>query len=589
MRAGLYWMGIAVGLGTAACGGSGSEPPAFAVQPSLTAEQACSALSTLNETTSSPNGTYRVNVTSAVLVPAAAATATLAQQPEHCQVQGSMNDRVSPVNGQRYAIKFNLRLPSSSAWNGRFFMMGGGGTNGTLGDARGALPGAGQTENALSRGFAVVSTDSGHDNATNNDSNDGGIGSFSRDPQSRRDYYYDSYDHVTQAGKRFVQRYYGKAADRSYFVGCSEGGREALLMAERYPSYYDGIISGAPNISAVRSASPQIVQDLAKLARDSGIPDNGGLPSIHKTYSDSDVQLVSSAVLQACDALDGLKDGMVGDPQACTTARVRPELERLICSGAKAADCLTALQVAVFPQIMEGAFNSKGQQIASGWNWDAGIGGSANGVVNQGWRSWFFGSFGGAVSNSPKLISHNLPYVAVTPPPVLKVAEIPEWMLNYDYRSLSEDPAVNYPASGIYTDPPGVVFTAYGAGNEYRNRGSKLLVYHGLADSAIAFSGTVKWFEQTQAKTNAQDFVRFYPVPGMNHCAGGPATDKFEMLTPLVDWVEKGIAPNAIIAEASNPAYFAVPSRSRPLCPFPTVPTYNGTGNVDSAASFSCR
>jgi pimeloyl-ACP methyl ester carboxylesterase len=583
MRAGLYWMGLAVGVGSAACGGSGSEPPP------LTAAQACSALSTLNETTSSPVGTYRVNVASATLVPAAAATATLAQQPEHCQVQGSMNDRTSPVNGQRYAIKFNLRMPSSGAWNGRFYMMGGGGTNGALGDARGPLPGAGQTENALSRGFAVVSTDSGHDNVTNFDANDLGVGSFARDPQSRRDYFFDSYDHVTQAGKLLVQRFYGKAADRSYFVGCSEGGREALLMAERYPTYYDGVISGAPNISAIRSATPQNLQDLAKLARDSGIPDSAGLPSIHKTYSDSDIQLVSSAVLQACDVLDGLKDGMVSHPQACTTARVLPELDRLICSGAKGTDCLTAQQVTALPQIMAGSFNSKGQRIASEWSWDPGIGGSANGAVNQGWRSWFLGSYAGATPNALKLLSINLAAVAVTPPPVLKVADVPNWWLNYDYRSLSEDPAVNYPASGIYTDAPGVIFTAYGAGNEYRNRGGKMLVYHGVADGAIPFSGTVKWFEQTQAKTNAQEFVRFYPVPGMNHCVGGPATDKFEILAPLVDWVEKGIAPNAITAEASNPAYFGTSSRSRPLCPFPTVPTYNGAGNVDSAASFSCR
>lgn len=583
MRAVLYGMGLAVSVGIAACGGSDAEPPA------LTAAQACSALSTLNETTSSPFGNYRINVASATLVPAAAATATLAQQPEHCQVQGFMNDRVSPVNGQRYAIKFNLRMPSSGAWNGRFYMMGGGGTNGTLGDARGALPGAGQTENALSRGFAVVSTDSGHDNATNSDPNDGGTAAFSRDPQSRRDYFFNSYDHVTQAGKRLVQHFYGKAADRSYFVGCSEGGREALLMAERYPTYYDGVIVGAPNISAVRSSSPQIVQDLAQLARNSGIPDSGGLPSIHKTYSDLDIQLVSSAVLKACDALDGLDDGMVGHPQACTTALVQPELDRLICSGAKATDCLTAQQVAAFPQIMAGSFNSMGQRVAWEWNWDAGIGGSANGAMNQAWRFWFLGSFDGAVSNSPKLTSNNLPYVAVTPPPVLKVTDIPDFYLNYDYRSLSDDPAVNYPASGIYTDAPGVVFTAYGAGNDYRNRGGKILMYHGVADPAIAFAGSVKWFEQTQAKANAQDFVRFYPVPGMNHCVGGPATDKFEILKPLVDWVEKGIAPSSITAEASNPAYFGTTSLSRPLCPFPSVPTYNGTGNVDSATSFSCR
>jgi feruloyl esterase len=176
-----------------------------------------------------PNPTTRI--TAATLN---ASTATLR---EHCEVLGRMNERTG-VNAQNYSIKFHLRLPTE--WNGRFFFEGGGGSNGNLGNALGNLQGQ-QRTNALSMGFAVVSTDSGHDNAINNDPNRNGTVTFGFDPQARRDFGYNSYDQVAQAAKALIRAYYGRAPERSYYAGCSEGGREAMMMSQRFPDYFDGI------------------------------------------------------------------------------------------------------------------------------------------------------------------------------------------------------------------------------------------------------------------------------------------------------------------------------------------------------------
>ena len=187
-----------------------------------------------------PNST--TVLTSVMMNVARAAQGNAPALPEHCEVQGKMNERTG-ANGQQYAIKFHLRLPS--AWNGKFFFEGGGGANGNLGNALGNLQGQ-QRTNALTLGYAVVSQDSGHDNQVNNDPNRNGTATFGLDPQARIDFGYNSYDQVTQAAKALIRIYYGRAPERSYYVGCSEGGREAMMMSQRFPAYFDGILACAP-------------------------------------------------------------------------------------------------------------------------------------------------------------------------------------------------------------------------------------------------------------------------------------------------------------------------------------------------------
>jgi feruloyl esterase len=571
----------------AACGGGGSnEPESAPATPVPTTQESCDALAS-GKVPALPDSTTAI-VTS-VYQAASAATSSAPATPAHCELAGTINKRVSAVNGQTYAIGYHMRLPETTQWNGRFYFMGGGGTNGNLGDALGTLGGK-QTANALSLGYAVVSTDSGHSNSTNNVAAAGGTASFGVDPQARSDFYYNAYDKVTQLGKALVKHFYAKGPDRSYFVGCSEGGREGFLMSQKFPTYFDGIVSGDPVFRIKQSLSgPAAMRAFAAIAPGTA---SDGLPAINKTYSDADVQLVANAVAQACDATDGLVDGIVSNYKKCSPAVVYPKLDALTCSGAKTATCLTAGQISALKASQSAPTNAKGQPLYADWHWDPGFGGYNNGVFNNGWRSWWLGSFNSAANGATKLTlgTANLSMLWTTPPAVSTVAGFGPYMLAYDMSALDPNTAKMFPAGGIYTEAPGVVAPQDKTDlSEFKANGGKLIVYHGVADAATSFNDTATWYEAMDANMNGSaDFARFYAIPGMNHCSGGPSTDQFDMLTPLVNWVEKGQAPTRIVATASTPGYFGVSSLTRPLCPYPQYARYSGNGDTNDAASFYC-
>src|SRR5262249_8064560 len=210
--------------------------------------------------------------TSAVRNAARAAQGNAPALPEHCDVLGKINERTG-ANGQQYAIKFHLRLPT--AWNGKFFFEGGGGSNGNLGNAMGNLQGQ-QRTNAVSLGYAVVSQDSGHDNAVNNDPARSGTVTFGFDPPARVDFGYRSYAEVPPTAKAIIRAYYGKAPDHSYFVGCSEGGREGMMLSQRFPNDFDGILACSPGFNLPKAAvfgHSWDVQTLGEAAKSSGIFD----------------------------------------------------------------------------------------------------------------------------------------------------------------------------------------------------------------------------------------------------------------------------------------------------------------------------
>ena len=312
--------------------------------------------------------------------------------PEHCEVQGSMNERTG-MYSQEYAIKFHLRMPT--AWNGRFFFEGGGGTNGNLGGAMGNLQGQ-QRTNALSLGYAVVSQDSGHDNAVNTDPNRNGGVAFGFDEQARLDFGYHSYDVVARAAKALIGTYYGKAPERSYYVGCSEGGREAMMMSQRFPDYFDGILACAPGFNLPKAAlfgHAWDVQSLAGVAKATGMYDRFGEPLLNKTFTDEDLDLASQAIVAACDALDGLADGIIDNFTGCTAEVVAPKMAAITCKGPKRNSCLSAAQVAALQKVYAGARNSKGELLYSDWAWDRGIGGKIGETYNQGWRAWKLGQY----------------------------------------------------------------------------------------------------------------------------------------------------------------------------------------------------
>ena len=507
----------------------------------------------------------------------------------HCLIEGAMNERTSAVDGRPYAIKFRMRLPD--LWNEKFYMAGGGGSNGTLGDASGPLTGY---ASALARGYAVIVTDSGHDNAVNTDPAKGGASAFGLDPQARLDFGYNSYDVVTRLGKALVTSLYGKRPKHAYFVGCSEGGREAMLLTQRFPAHYDGVVAGCPAMSTptVASYSSLLAQSFAPLAIQAGHFDaTGTRPLVNKVYTDVDVQIVSQAILKACDAQDGLADGMVNNLAACTDAVVVPELTAITCSGAKTASCLTAVQISALRVTFAGPKTSAGVQLYPGIPWDPGIGGMNGATFNQGFRSWWMGTYNSptndAILMTLRAPQHSMVYT--TPPVPLTVAQNFDFELNFNRDELMPNVLRT---TALYTTSA----LDFGMANSsnltgFKQNGGKLIVYTGQADPAVSANETIAWLNKVNENQGGQaaQFVRLFLVPGMNHGSGGPATDRFDMLTALEHWVERGVAPDNIPASATNPGYFGVASRTRPLCAYPAWAHYKGAGDINLAESFTCK
>lgn len=497
--------------------------------------------------------------------------------PAHCEVVGQLQEREGTL-GQRYAIRFHLRLPAT--WNGRFYFMGGGGSNGELGDALGA--GAGAT--ALDQGFAVASQDSGHDNARNADPAHAGQLVFGFDAQARANYGHASLPLVADAAAAAIRAFYGEPARHSYFVGCSKGGEEAMAVAQRYASRFDGIAAGAPGMSLPRAALAEAwdTQSFARL-----LPAHAGRPpdlsDLAGSLTEADFQVVRESVLAACDALDGLADGIVADTARCSTRRVLPELDRRQCHAGQSTDCIATSKMDALLRVMGGPRDARGKPLYAEWAWDPGI-------AAMGWRSW---KIGGPGAQPPALNvvlgAASLASVFTTPPTPL--AADPQSLLQYQ---LGLD--LGRVAPAIYARGDGFPHSAWEDISArspdldgLRARGGKLLVWHGVADPVFSVRDTIAWWDEVHARYRGaeQGFVRLFPVPGLNHCGGGPAAGDFDVLAALVRWVEQGEAPAQLPAQAGQGTPW--PGRTRPLCAWPAVARYNGQGDIEHAASFECR
>lgn len=502
----------------------------------------------------------------------------VAAMPEHCEVIGVMRERTG-ADGQHYAVKYHLRMPLD--WNGRFLFQGGGGTNGMLGLANGALqPGM---PTALEKGYAVVTTDTGHDNALNNDAAKQGTVAFGHDYLARLEYAEKALDSVATTAKRIVKSFYGRAAGHNFFAGCSNGGREGMVFAQRFPGQFDGIVAAAPAFAVPKAAIAEAwdTQAFAALAAHEGLKPKNGLPDLAQTFSDADFAIVAAAVAKACDALDGVVDGMVQNLAACTTSRVRPALEARICSAAKEASCLSRDQVDTLIRSLDGPHDSKGHALYAAWPWDVGIG-------SIGWRIWKIGVPGGMDSINVMLGSPALSGLFITPP--VDVPGIPDAGLRYQLQFNFDRDAPKifghsekFPRSGW--ELVGAQSTDL---TEFREHGGKLIVPQGGSDPIFSINDTIDWWRKVDAANHgaAARFARIFAVPGMNHCAGGPATDRYDALRAVVEWVEKGTAPDRI--EASAGPMSPWPGRTRPLCPYPTIARYR-SGDVNRAESFACE
>ena len=588
---------------------SGRDPVArLVIERATSPAVACSALATLTSFPIAPKGAEGgTSITLAQLNPA---TQTL---PEHCQVQGMLRVRTGiagpSATPQTYATKFEVRLPT--VWNGRYMFQGGGGTEGSLPSATGSQTGTGGFAE-LRNGWAVASQDGGHQTSllppTTPKTADAPsilqVNMFYPDAQAVKDWAYNSIDMTTQTAKYLIQTFYARPADRSYFVGCSTSGRQGMAMTQLFPNHYDGVVAGdpfylPPDISLSETwGLEQIISISPK--------DAGGNPIYSQSIPVADQNLFTSAILAACDGLDGLVDGVIDNQAACKfdpATFVFPSSgpygsiapgQPLQCKAAKNATCLTPAQVTAIKKIAQGPRTSGGQPIVSpdgtrlsGYPFDGGFM-QPSGIPTR--------DIGTATSppGNIGLGSGQLPlFWFTTPNPKYNPLTV-----NYDTDIGLV--AANSPAINNSTDI-----------SDFIDRGGKLIFYHGLSDSGPPWPYTVDYFhkaakrqaarggghaESEQGLRNSGDFMKLYLVPNMGHCGGNAATDRFDMLTPLVNWVENSVEPDTVVASGTNfsstlGTLTGLPTtRSRPLCPYPQTLRYTGPagGDISVASNYSC-
>jgi feruloyl esterase len=581
-----------------------------AVAPAIACDMA--TISTLGGFPVGPSGTMAG--TRITLVTLNAATSTL---PEHCLVRGILRERNDGVAGiagtssfrtnQHYGTLFEVRLPS--AWNGRYMFQGGGGTEG--GNSQGLPPAAtgniggtgGVTE--LSNGFVVASQDGGHlsielppnypPGSTTTDLNHIQViqgNMFFPDMQAVTDWAYNSIDITTQTAKYLIDAYYGRAAEHSYFVGCSTSGRQGMAMMQRFPQHFEGIVAGdpfylPPDISLSETWGLEHVIAVSPIVN--------GVPQYQQSFSLADQNLFTSAILAACDGLDGLQDSVIDNLAACTfdpATFVFPNSgpygsiapgQPLQCTGDKTPTCLTPAQVNATKKIAQGPRTSNGDPITSpdgtplsGYPFDGGF------MQPSGIPTRDIGS-GNSQPGNIALGSGQLPLFWFSQPD----PSYNPLTVNYDTDIRLVTPAS--PAVNNNTDI-----------GHFISRGGKIMFYHGLSDSGPPWPYTLKYFHDVMVKNGgmagASKFMKLYLVPNMGHCSGNASTDSFDMLTPMVNWIENGVAPQEVVATGTRFPASAGPftglgstTRSRPLCPYPKTLRYNGSGDITQASSYACQ
>ncbi len=507
-----------------------------------------------------------------------------------CIVKGAADARTG-ADGKAYALDFEMRLPKS--WNGRFLHQVNGGNDGKVvkADGGGGLLNAVGGVSALARGFAVLSSDEGHQgkDAANASWRLGQGTAFGIDPQARDDYGYVGDATLGPLGKAIIARFYGVKPATSYMVGCSNGGRHAMVAAARFPGRYNGFVAGDPGFDLPRAAL-QHAWDVQSFMIAN--------PDVQKAFSPTDLALISRKVVEVCDKLDGVADGIVGDIRACQKIF---HLSSLQCKGAKTDTCLAPAQVKALTRAFGGPRNSKGQQLYATWPYDSGLGG-------RNWRFWKLYS-GIAPWGNNSLIAvmgaASLASIFTTPP--TPTTGDPVALVNFLAHFNFDKDAPKIYAKGTYT-VDGKVITYRDSAWDFMTpphvdnphlaalaaSGHKLIIYQGQSDPVFSFDSITRWYEHLNAndKGKAAQFARLFAVPGMNHCEGGPATDGFDALSAVVDWAEKGKVPHRLIAHvrAANrevPADWS-PKRTRPLCPWPKIARYKG-GDIESATSFVCE
>jgi feruloyl esterase len=501
---------LQLAFGAFVCGSASAQTPT-----------ACDALGKLTL----PNAT----ITAAVPVdagtfraPGAAATAAPMNTPAFCRVAATL----APTPESH--IRIEVWLPPAAVWNGKFLGTGNGGAGGVI-----SYPALAA---GLQKGYATTNTDMG----TSTTGLDFGFGVGHREMVV--DWGYRATHLMTVAAKTIAKAYYTRDPQQSYFMGCSTGGHQAITEARRYPDDYNGIVAGDPANNRVRLHM-------------------NGYWAYEATHDDpasyippAKLPMINRAVLNACDALDGLTDGIIDDPRKCTF-----DVASIQCKGDDAADCLTAPQVAAMKKIYQGPRNPRtGEQIFPGMY----LGSEVNPL-----------GLDRTLANAP---GSGRP----APPPGLAIWT--NWKgPGYDWDK---------DASMVIGELSPVLDDADPDLSAFRKHGGKLLLYTGWADPLIPAADLLNYYGSMQKKMggpqSTAEFARLFMVPGMGHCAGGNAPTRFDALAALEPWVEKGAPPDKMIAAQ---VVQGETKRTRPLCVYPQVARWNGTGSQDDAANFSCK
>jgi feruloyl esterase len=459
--------------------------------------------------------------------------------PPFCRVAGI----IRPSSDSE--IHFETWMPVSN-WNGKFQGIGNGGFAGSIG--YGGLAGA------IQNGYATAATDTGHQAA----------GQDARwalnHPEKIIDYGWRAIHETALKGKALTEAFYGKKPTRSYFNSCSNGGRQALMEAQRFPEDYDGIIAGAPANYFTRTVSLHMVVNKALLTTDAGY-----IPA-------AKLKAIQDAALTACDTRDKVRDGVIEEPLAC-----RPDFSRLACSGAETDACLTTAQIAALKTIHNGLRDRKGKLLfppySPGGEADAG-----------GWGPWLTGA--GREKSAAFAFGTQFYKNMVYSDP------------NWDYRTFDLDRDLKAAEQKL-----GPVLNAVDPDlRRFHARGGKLILYHGWCDAAIPAANAVNYYQSVEKKLGrktTREFVRLFMAPGVQHCGGGAGPNTFgqggprggdpgrDLNAALERWVESGVAPDRVVAAKMNAANAV--ERTRPLCAWPKTARWNGSGSTDEAANFHCR
>jgi feruloyl esterase len=510
----------AAGLTLAGCGGDDGDTPAPTATRDLAQE--CPTLA------------GKALAGSAATVTAASVAAATGAQPEYCVVQVKFADS---------ALRFEARLPTNG-WNSKLAFLGGGGFDGNIASATAPYHSA----SILGERYATMATNGGHDAPAS--IVDFFKAEFAYDPVQLADFTFQSEHRALPVGKELIATYYGNAPERSYFEGCSMGGHDAMMQAQRYPQDFDGIVARAPagNIMG-------LFMQFNRIAKHTRVPAD--------TLNAAKQTLLANAVLAQCDAQDGVADGIISKPAACNF-----DPAPLRCAGgADSGDsCLSDGQLATVNAITTGIASSDGKWSHSGYFF-----GAENTAKGWGEYIWPNPAFGDSLQG---LFSDGFVRSFITRDPAFDTAtwSADDWL-----------PAMSVIGNMFNANNPDL--SALSA------RGGKLIIWNGTTDTSVSPRDNARYYDSvvsTMGQANADQVVEYFQAPGVGHCFGGAGPDQVDLLKAVATWVEQGTAPSAQSLVHRKLDTAGATTMSRPLCKHPAYARYNGSGDVNDAANYSC-